>query len=111
VTAKPASAFSLGLLWAGGIAWIYGLFVAFSAITGQRFEISGDGVERGIPLPSSWPHVGLFVALGAALWLTGRRWDAPRFRALRARRPWLMPAVGVLVIFPGAVVVIFLLVR
>ena len=108
---KPASAFSLGLLWAGGIAWLYGLFVAISALTGQRFAISGDGVDRGIPLPSSWPHVGLFAALGAALWFSGRRWDAPRFGALRARRPWLMPVVGALVIFPGTVVVIFLLVR
>lgn len=98
-------------MYAGGIAGIYALFVAFSAATGQRFEIAGEGGGRGVPLPSSWPHAALFVAIGCALWIAGRRWDRPGFVALRQRRRWLMPVVIGCGIVPGVLVMIFGLVR
>ncbi len=108
---QPPSPFAQGVMWCGGIAWIYALFVAISAVTGHRFEIAGEGTSRGIPLPASWPHFGLFMAIGAALWFGGRRWDAPGFAAFRKRRPWVVPVIGAFVIAPASLMLIFLLVR
>ena len=98
-------------MYAGGIAGMFALFVAFSAVTGHGFEIANEGGGRGIPLPSTWFHAALFAAIGLALWFAGRRWDAPRFVALRASRPWLVPVVFGTVIVPAALVLIFVLVR
>jgi hypothetical protein len=109
-TGEQRSGVAQGLLYAGGIAGIYALFVAFSAVTGQRFEIPNDGGGRGIPLPSSWFHTALFTAVGVVLWLAGQRWDRPGFVAFRARRPWLVPTVVGVVIVPATIVVLFLLV-
>jgi hypothetical protein len=109
--AQPPSPFAQGVMMAGGVAWIYALFVAISAATGHRFEISGDGVEQGVPLPATWFHAALFTALGAALWLLGRRWDATGFVLLRKRRPWLVPTVGVVLLLPASLMLIFVLVR
>lgn len=104
------SGMAQGLSYAGGIAGIHALVIAFSAATGHRFQIGGDGGSSGIPLPQSWFHAALFVALGGALWLAGGRWDTPRFVAVRARRPWLMPVVTGLVLVPAGLVLLFLLV-
>jgi hypothetical protein len=109
-SAHPPSPLAQGILYAGGIAFIYALFVAVSAVSGWRFEIPNDGGGRGIPLPSSWFHAALFAAIGGALWFVGRRWDAPRFVALRSRRPWLVPVVFGVVVVPASLVLIFVLV-
>jgi hypothetical protein len=95
----------------GGTVWIIALFVAISAVTGHRFEISGDGVDRGVPLPSNWFYAMLFTAVGGAFWWLGGRWDAPRFVAFRQRRPWVVPLVATFVVAPLTLVVMFLLVR
>lgn len=108
-SSRPPSPFAMGILYAGGIAGIYALFIAFSAATGQRFEIAEGG--RGVPLPHTWFHAILFVAIGAALWALGRAWDRERFVAVRKRRPWLAPTVGTLVVFPATVMLIFVLVK
>jgi hypothetical protein len=109
-TQPPASSFAQGLMYAGGAAGIFALLVAFSAVTGHGFEIASKGGGRGIPLPSSWFHAALFAGIGLALWFAGRRWDAPRFAALRSRRPWLVPVVVGTVIAPASLVLIFVLV-
>src|SRR5262245_34369958 len=99
-----------GLLYAGGITGMYGLFVAFSAATGIRFELPNDGGGRGIPLPASWFHFAIFAAFAIALWLAGKRWDRPGFVAFRRRRPWLVPTFAGLVLFPAFVMLLFVLV-
>jgi len=105
------SAAALFLLYSGGITGIYALVVAFSAATGRHFQIANAGTSRGVPLPSTWPHAGLFTAVGVLLWFAGRRWDAPGFAAVRVRRPWLVPVVVVVVIVPAALAGLFLLVK
>jgi len=99
------------LMYAGGITGIYALVVAFSAATGRHFQIANAGNSRGVPLPSTWPHAGLMAAVALLLWFAGRRWDAPRFAAVRARRPWLVPVVVSIGIVPAALVGLFLLVK
>ncbi len=99
------------LLYAGGITGIYALVVAFSAATGRHFQIANAGNLRGVPLPSTWPHAGLLTAVALLLWFAGRRWDAPGFAAVRARRPWLVPVVVSIGIVPAALAGLFLLVR
>jgi hypothetical protein len=105
------SPFAVGLLYAGGIAWIYALVVVISIVTDTRFEIPNDGGGSGIPLPNTWFYAALFTAIGGVLWRSGRWWDRPGFTALRARRPWLVPVVFTLVVFPAIVMFIFVLVR
>lgn len=107
---RGLSGFAQVLCYLGGTAWIYALFVGITAATGYRFEITADGVENGIPLPDTWFHFGLLVAVGAALWMGGRKWDAPRFVALRTRRPWLVPVLGVFVLLPASLALLFWLV-
>jgi hypothetical protein len=107
----PASKLAQGLLLAGGITWIYALFVAFSAATGYEFELAGEGTSRGVPLPSTWFHAALFTAVGAAFWLVGRAWDEQGFVALRKRRPWLVPLITCFVILPASLVLLFALVQ
>jgi len=108
---RPLSPLAHGLLLTGGTAWLYALFVAISAATGYRFEIAGEGADLGIPLPATWFHAALFGTIGGAFWLVGRRWDAPRFADLRARQPWLVPAIAAFFTFPAGVALIFVLVR
>jgi hypothetical protein len=107
---QQASGLAQGLLLAGGICGIYGLFVAFSAATGQRFEIPNDGGGRGIPLPTTWFHFAIFAAFAVALWFTGRAWDRAGFVAFRRRRPWLVPTIVGVVIVPAFVMLLFVLV-
>jgi hypothetical protein len=107
---QQASKLAQGLLLAGGITGIYGLFVAFSAATGQRFEIPNDGGGRGIPLPTSWFHFAIFAGFAIALWLTGRAWDRTAFVAFRRRRPWVVPTIFGVVIVPAFLVLLFALV-
>jgi hypothetical protein len=89
----------------GSTGWIYAIFVAISAATGERFEI------EGMPLPASWFHAALFTFLGSLFWFGGPRWDSPAFVAFRARRPWLVPVVGLFVILPASLALIFVLVQ
>lgn len=107
----PASPWSQGIAYCGGIAGLYGLVVAISAVTGKRFQIGGSGGSKGIVLPNSWGYVALFMGIGAVLWFIGRRWDAAGFVAVRRRRPWLVPTFVGVVVVPASLMLIFMLVR
>ncbi|MEM7154443.1 MAG: hypothetical protein AAF799_16470 [Myxococcota bacterium] len=106
----PASFMSLMLFGLAGFAGLFAVAVMIATTTGQGFQISANGVDGGVPLPQGWPYVGLFAALGVALYGASRSWDTPGFSAFRQRRPWVVPTVGVLVAFPAFVAVLFVLV-
>lgn len=106
----PASFMSLMLFGLAGFAGLFAVAVTITTTTGQGFQVSASGVDGGVPLPVGWPYVGLFAALGVALYGASRGWDRPGFSALRQRRPWLVPTVGGLVVFPIFIAVLFVLV-
>lgn len=96
------------LTYGGGITGLYGLLAAYSTISGNGLAF---GSADGVPLPSTWPAVGILLGAAVGLYWLGTRWDRPRFVGVRQRHRWLVPVVVGFVVFPVLVGLLFLMLQ
>lgn len=106
---KPPSFMRSLLLGLAGFAGLFSLITAYSALGGGGFNITAAGVDGGVPLPTGWTGFAVLAATAVALYGGSRVWDRPGFAAFRRRRPWALPALGVLLLPISFVIAIALM--
>lgn len=79
-------------------AGLFALVTAFSALGGGAFNITAAGAGAGIPLPTGWTGFAVLATTAVVLFAGSRVWDRPGFAAFRRRRPWALPALGVVLL-------------
>jgi len=97
------------LLGLAAFAGLFALITAFSALGGGGFSITAAGAGGGIPLPTGWTGFAALAATAVVLYGASRVWDRPGFEAFRRRRPWALPALGVVLLPISFVVAIALM--
>jgi len=101
---KPPSFMRSLLFGLAGFAGLFALLTAYSALGGGGFNITAAGAGAGVPLPTGWTGFAVLAATAVVLYGGSRVWDRPGFEAFRRRRPWALPALGV-VLLPISVVI------
>ena len=106
---KPPSFMRSLLFGLAAFAGLFALITAYSALGGGGFNITAAGVDGGVPLPTGWTGFAVLAATAVVLYGGSRVWDRPGFDAFRRRRPWVLPALGVLLLPVGFVIAIALM--
>lgn len=90
-------------------AGLCALVTGYSALGGGGFSITAPGAGGGVPLPTGWTGFSVLALTGLLLYGASRVWDRPDFEAFRRRRPWVLPALGVVSLPVGFVIAIALM--
>jgi hypothetical protein len=106
---KPQSFMRSLLFGLAAFAGLFALVAAFSALGGGAFNITAAGAGAGIPLPTGWTGFAVLAATAGLLYGGSRVWDRPGFETFRRRRPWALPALGVVLLPIGFVFAIALM--
>lgn len=95
---KPPSFMRSLLFGMAAFAGMFALVTAYSALGGGAFNITAAGAGAGIPLPTGWTGFSVLAAAAVVLFAGSRVWDRQGFAAFRRRRPWALPALGVVLL-------------